>query len=193
VSNLDTVQAALEKLGFSGPQIAGIEGNLIVESGLNPGAYNAGEGAIGIAQWEGGRRNALQSYAARTGGSETDLNTQLGYLREELLGPEAGALAAVKAAKTPADAAAAFDANFERSDGSSRDQRVSWANKVYSGNLQLGDIVGDPLGTLGSAVGAAAEKLNPFANWQGTVFKAVAGLAAAALVVVGATRTVSEK
>jgi hypothetical protein len=193
MSNLDTIQAFLQQHGFSGPQIAGIEGNLVVESGLDPTRQNPSEGAIGIAQWEGGRRTALQQYAAATGGSETDLTTQLNYLWSEMTGPESAALVAVKQAKTPADAAAAFDQNFERSDGSARQDRINWANKIYSGNLGLGDIVGDPLGTLGPAAAAAVDKLNPFGNWQSTAYKLVAGLAAAALVVVGMTRTVSEK
>jgi hypothetical protein len=57
-----------------------------------------------------------------------------------------------------------------------------------------GAILTNPVGTLGSIAGAAAEKLNPFTNWQddvlGIVLKLGAGLCVAALVVVGARETV---
>jgi len=47
--------------------IAGIMGNMQIESSFNPAALNAGEGAIGYIQWELGRRTALQAFARARG------------------------------------------------------------------------------------------------------------------------------
>jgi len=82
----DIIVAFLQAKGLHTNAIRGILGNLQVESGYNPNALNAGEGAIGIAQWEGSRRTALQNYAAATGGKETSITTQLGFLWKELNG-----------------------------------------------------------------------------------------------------------
>lgn len=104
---------------------AGILGNYKVESGLSPTAYNAGEGAIGLAQWELGRRTALQSYAAAHHGKETDLAVQLGFSVQE------GIPAGVRSATDPAAAAIIWDEQFERSAGTSRDARISAARSYY--------------------------------------------------------------
>lgn len=108
-------------LGLTREQAAGIVGNLMQESRLNPGARNRGDGndgsdSIGIAQWNGDRARALETYAQRTGGDAGDVKTQLGFIVEELKTSEGGVLAALKAAKTPEEAAAAF-ISFERPKG----------------------------------------------------------------------------
>ena len=61
---------------------AAIVGNFIIESGsdpINPSAEN-GIGAYGIAQWLGGRRTALETYAKEKDGQLNDLVIQLNYL-----------------------------------------------------------------------------------------------------------------
>lgn len=187
MSNLDTVLAFLKGKGLSSDQAAGVAGNLQIESGINPAAENPGEGAIGIAQWEGGRRTALDAYAARTGGSETDLNTQLGYLWSELQGPESGAYQALMAANSPAAAATAWDQSFERSDGSARQARIDAAQKIAGGG-GFWEAVTHPLDTVGGAVTSSVASV--FAGWQTdltTLGLKLAGAAVAgALVVVGA-------
>ena len=101
------IHAFLIAKGRSPAQAAGVEGNLLVESGFNPSAYNAKEGAIGLAQWEGDRRTQLQRFAAQRGTSETDVNTQRDFLWAELQGSEQAALKGLLAANTASDAATA--------------------------------------------------------------------------------------
>lgn len=143
-SNFDFIYNYLKSTGlFSKPGIAGVMGNLHVESNFNPGAYNPNEGAVGIAQWEGGRRYALQAFAAKHGTSEWDLKTQLDFLVHELYGmPNLG-----NSLSSPyisaSQAAALWDQEFERSAGTTRGARESAAASYFSNNFS------DP-GTSGS-------------------------------------------
>jgi hypothetical protein len=101
--------------GFNAVQAAGILGNFQTESRFNPGAYNRGEGAIGLAQWEGGRRRALENFAQQQGKPVTDTKVQLDFMLHELNTTERGALAALLRAQTPSQAAQAFQSKYERS------------------------------------------------------------------------------
>lgn len=139
-ANLPTIIDFLLGKGLSSAQAAGVAGNLKIESGYSPTAYNAHEGAIGIAQWRLGRRTALQAFAAKRGTTERDLMTQLEFLWHELTGSELAAGNALRATTTVADAAAVFDAKFERSSGQHRTQRQSAATLIYQ------QIVGGSLG-----------------------------------------------
>jgi hypothetical protein len=155
-SNAAAIVAFLRSKGLSDNQIAGVLGNLQEESGLSPTAYNGREGAIGIAQWEKGRRIALQNYAAAHGGKETDLNMQLGYLWHELTSSESGALAALKGAGSASEAAAAWDANFERSDGTTRGARIQYAQGFLQNGLKAGPMPNVPSGGGGGGSSAGA-------------------------------------
>ena len=105
MSNLATIVSFFKSKGLPDYLIAGIVGNLSVESGFSPTAYNAGEGAIGLAQWEGGRRTALQQWAAAHGGTETDLQMQLSFLWHEMNTTDPSArLANVISARSPVPA-----------------------------------------------------------------------------------------
>ncbi|WP_063043280.1 phage tail tip lysozyme [Nocardia pseudovaccinii] len=120
--------------GFTPAQAAGILGNMQVESGFDTGAYNPGEGAIGLCQWEGGRRTALEAFAANDPQhrSITDWHLQVDFMMHELRGSESGAYGQIKAANSAGAAAAAFDQYYERSSGEARGQRVANANSIAS-------------------------------------------------------------
>lgn len=130
--------------------IAGIIGNLSVESGLNPGAPNYREGAIGLAQWEGGRRSALQAFARTHGGSETDLNTQLEFLWHEMHTSESAAWNRVRQAGNVREAAALWDQYYERSSGAARQDRINAALRFANS----GHLPGPPLGGGGGGGGS---------------------------------------
>lgn len=122
----DNVEKALNYLmerGFTLEQAAGIVGNLQWESGSESLDPKGSDGvAFGIAQWQDGRRRALEQY----GGADHDkFETQLQFLGVELgfeegkngvqSGTEKATVAAVKATSTPEEAALAFEHAFERS------------------------------------------------------------------------------
>lgn len=123
----------LEK-GFTPAQAAGILGNMQVESGFDTGAYNPGEGAIGLCQWEGGRRTALENFAANDPEhrSVTDYKLQVDFMVSELKGSESNAYSHLTSAGSAGAAAAAFDQYYERSSGEARGQRVANANSIAS-------------------------------------------------------------
>lgn len=131
-SNASTIWNFLASKGLGPIQIAGIMGNLDVESGFNPGAPNPAEGAIGIAQWEGGRRTALQQFAASRGTSETDLGTQLDFLWSELTTRFGNALSDLQHATSASQAAAIWDGEYEISAGTSRTQRIDDATNFLN-------------------------------------------------------------
>lgn len=179
-------------LGFSAAGAAGWEGNTEVESGFNPGAMNSKEGAVGLQQWEGGRRAALDAMAAAIGQKETDLNAQEHFIEVELRGYPA-LLRELQTTTDPAQAAADVDQVYERSDGSARNRRIADAQNIYAalstgrpigigGSAASGGSTGAGAGSAGSTSGGvnalgggfpggAADPL----NWPGDLLGAASG------------------
>jgi hypothetical protein len=127
---LSWAQAPREQggLGLAPHQAAGIVGNLVHESGqdLNPWGPTGDNGtAWGTAQWRGDRLSRLKA--------RPDYQTvegQQAFMREELDGSENKAYRALQAAKTPEEAAHAWDALYERSDGATRTKRMASARQL---------------------------------------------------------------
>lgn len=130
-----SINRYLKGMNFSRAQRAGILGNMQVESGFNPGAYNAIEGAIGICQWEKGRRTALQAFAKTLGKSESDLSAQLAYFHLEMNSGFAPVQVMIKANNDPGTVAAIFDGSYERSAGTSRAARVAAARSLFASDV----------------------------------------------------------
>ena len=99
--------------GYTKEQSAAIVGNFMQESGMNPNAYNAGEGAYGLAQWRGSRRTGLESFAASRGQSYSDFYTQLDYFDYESRNTEARAGNQIRSATTLNEALAGMR-SYER-------------------------------------------------------------------------------
>jgi hypothetical protein len=99
-----------KELGLTKEQAAGIVGNLMLESGLDPNARNPGDGAdgsdsIGIAQWNMDRAKGVQP---------GDFVGQVDHLIAELKGPENASLEAIKRAGSATEAATIFSDEYER-------------------------------------------------------------------------------
>jgi hypothetical protein len=114
------------------PHIAsGILGNMMTESNLRTDAYNPNEGAIGLIQWLGPRRQALENFASNEGKPVTDWRVQVDFMMHELKGSESGSWAKLQHAQTPGEAAAIFDKYYERSSGHARGQRMANAENIH--------------------------------------------------------------
>lgn len=87
--------------GFTPVQAAVLAGNMQQESSFNPNAYNANEDAFGGLQWRLDRKAGLEAYAKATGRPAGDLDTQMDWVVQEMLGPEARNAAAFLSATTP--------------------------------------------------------------------------------------------
>jgi murein DD-endopeptidase MepM/ murein hydrolase activator NlpD len=126
-----------QELGLSQAQAAGVLGNFVRESSLNPRINEGGavglparRGGYGLAQWTGSRQSDLIRFAGsdeRAG----DLNTQIAFLKQELQGPERKAYDSLLKAQTPEEAALVFERDFERAGIKANDQRVAAARKAY--------------------------------------------------------------
>lgn len=134
-------QAAFNYLldkGYSPAAAAGIVGNLVQESGVNPTVRPGDNGtAHGIAQWRGDRYTGLQDYARKRDANSGDLSLQLDYLDQELKNKYGSTYKNVMAAQTPRDAAAAFALGYERPKGAETGVASNvdgWANRLAAAN-----------------------------------------------------------
>ena len=140
---LQAMDYLVNELGYSPVEAAGIVGNLLHESTMNPNELNendAGPGSdsFGLAQWNEGRLRELQAYARRTGSSVGDFNTQLEFIQLELNSTEARARRRLESATTPSEAALAFT-YFERfqgyeqgASGAETRERMADAERIFN-------------------------------------------------------------
>lgn len=85
--NAKKILQGLKDAGFTDRQCAGIMGNLQKENGgFDPNTVNS-IGASGIAQWMGGRLNALKQMAESQNKQWNDLDAQVAYLASEFKNP----------------------------------------------------------------------------------------------------------
>lgn len=119
---------------MSDSAVAGIMGNLKLESRLDPSALNKSSGAYGLAQWLGSRKKALQNYARSVGKNVNDITTQLEFLWKELNSTEKRTLNWLSSNPnaSASEAAKMFEKLFERSGGAAINKRVSYANDFYN-------------------------------------------------------------
>ena len=96
--------------GFSPHQAAGIVGNFIGESNLDPNAVNPSSGAFGLAQWLGSRKKKLISKY----GKNPTFDQQLEFAWEELNGDEKFALNKLLQTQSVDEAVNSFMQHFER-------------------------------------------------------------------------------
>lgn len=127
--------------GYTPAQASGIVGNLIHESGLDPGAVGDAGTSVGLAQFHNERAAALKAFAQAKGTSPGDFQTQLEFIDKELHSTEGRAFQALQASATPEAAAAAF-VHYERPKGYDPnnpaasmgfESRVAQAKAVFGG------------------------------------------------------------
>lgn len=141
MANAGRAADKLTSLGHSPVAAAGIIGNLIPESGLDPTALGDAGTSGGLAQFHNERLDALKAFAKSKGKPATDFDTQIEFIDHELRTTEGATLTKLQAAKTPEEAAAAF-VHYERPAGYTQDKpeasfgygaRLSLARQVFEG------------------------------------------------------------
>lgn len=116
--------------GLKAYQAAGIVGNLLGESSLNPNAVNSTSKAYGIAQWLGDRKKKLFSKY----GNKPTFDQQLEFIWEELNNNEKNAFEKLLGTKSVEEATNSFMKHFERP--STREMAQSITNRIkYSKSL----------------------------------------------------------
>ena len=121
--------------GWTKEQAAGIVGNLMHESGMDPNIHERGGGpGFGLAQWSSPeRQRALSDYAHSKGENTPSLQTQLEFVQRELETSEGAAAQALRSAKTPQEAAKIFSDTFERPGVPAIENRQKLAQAAYEG------------------------------------------------------------
>ena len=119
-------------LGFNKIAIAGLIGNAVQESSLNPAI--SGGGAAGLFQWTPPDR--LFAYAAAHGAPWQDVGTQMGAMASEY----SGGRARLNSAGSPAEAATRFMNEFEKPLASAANlpHRIAAANQAFAQGYQRG-------------------------------------------------------
>lgn len=108
-------------------QAAGIVGNLLAESNLNPDTGSGDQGsAHGIAQWRGDRAEKFLVIIHKSIADATLLE-QLSFVQWELQNTHARAGRALDASTTVEEATRIIDSKYEVSDGSAINKRITYA------------------------------------------------------------------
>lgn len=117
--------------GWTKEQAAGIVGNLIQESNLNPTAVNTKENAQGLAQWTpvGGRQQMIAKHLGKPI-VEASFREQLDAIDWELKNKETKAGSLLKQSKTASEAAFVVDKFYERSRGTELRDRIKYSNSL---------------------------------------------------------------
>lgn len=124
--------------GLKNYQAAGIVGNLMQESSVNPTATEPGGPGRGIAQWSvGGRWDTSANdnvawYASQQHQSAWSLQLQLDFTWYELTHFSGDGLAALRSSTNISAATIAFENDFERCGDCMQAQRIAYANDVLS-------------------------------------------------------------
>jgi hypothetical protein len=112
-------------------QAAGIVGNLLQESSVNPASVQADGPGRGIAQWSSGARwNGLVRFARARHASPLALDTQLEFLWHELTTVPSLGLDALRAERSVAGATRVFARLFEICGQCNHPRRVAFAEAV---------------------------------------------------------------
>ena len=125
--------------GLTKIQAAGVIGNLMQESSVNPAAVEFGGGpGRGIAQWSVGGRwdtshnDNVTSYASQHGLSRGALNTQLSFIWYELTTFSGYGLSQLRAATTITAAVAAFQDKYEICGTCASARRITYAQEALA-------------------------------------------------------------
>jgi len=125
--------------GLTKVQAAGVVGNLMQESGVNPGSVQYGGGpGRGIAQWSVGGRwdndyhDNVAWYAGVHGGSRWALGTQLGFTWYELESFGGYGLSQLRAAGSVTQATIVFQDHFEGCGQCDQSRRIQYAEQALA-------------------------------------------------------------
>lgn len=115
------VARKLLSAGYTPAQVAGVLGNFLQESDLNPrinegGFVGAprGRGGFGLGQWSGGRQTNLLNFAKSRKLDPGSADVQADFLLHELGGAESAAAKSLRSAQSPEQAALVFRRDYER-------------------------------------------------------------------------------
>lgn len=163
-------------IGLTPFQSAGIIGNLMQESGVNPNSQQSGGPGMGIAQWSrGGRWDVLVSWVANPSNfpdhqprQATDLYGQLMFLLHEMkdVAPWNQTMPDIKKATTVEQATQVFESDFEKAGDPQMNNRINYArqvlNKYGGGMAQTNPTTGEAVSDCPATAGGQTQYINGF-------------------------------
>lgn len=129
--NARRVFQRLLSAGFTPQAAAGVIGNLIQESNINPSAVQPGGPGRGIMQWsKGDRWDKLQRWAMINGKNPMGLDTQVDWMLKEM--SDYGVLSSMKRMTDIALATKYFEGTMEKAGIKEMERRIRYANETFS-------------------------------------------------------------
>ena len=121
---------ALKKVGFNDVAAAGIMGNMMQESTLDPNAENS-DGYHGLVQWDPNNRwPAAQQWIQSQGMDPNSVEGQVAYVYKEAM--DSGLVNKMNSCGSPEEAAQLWEEEFERSGGSEIGKRIAYATSAFA-------------------------------------------------------------
>ena len=133
--NIQAIADAANSLGITNKfAIAGIMGNALQESTVNPGAIGDGGNALGIFQWNGPRKRELEAHAAEVGGDPKSINTQMSWFVREVKSKSeySGLVSALNNSTSVNNATQIFEDIYEKAGTPKMENRFAFAQEVFN-------------------------------------------------------------
>jgi len=161
-TNSQILMDYFQSQGWSKAQAAGIVGNLMQESSLNPNAKNS-LGMLGIAQWNKTRQADFKNWAGfGLDDPRADLMKQAQFVQYELNHKESAAGNALKSAMDYLSSSNVMFASYERAGDNSAGARAKWASQYYNMAGANANLANNGNGT--SNVTSNVQNLNVYTN-----------------------------
>ena len=133
--NVQAIANAANSLGITNKfAIAGIIGNALQESTVNPTALGDNGNALGIFQWNGPRKRALEAHAAEIGGDPRSINTQMSWFVREVksTGEYSGLVSDLNNSTSVNNATQIFEDTYEKAGDPQMQNRFSFAQEIFN-------------------------------------------------------------
>ena len=133
-ANIQAIANAANSMGITSKfAIAGIIGNALQEtSGVDPTAVGDGGAALGVFQWNGPRKKALEAHAAEVGGSANSINTQMSWFVREVKQSYSGMIGALNNSTSVNNATLIFEKTYERAQTPLMKNRYAYAQEIFN-------------------------------------------------------------
>jgi len=132
--NIQAIANAANSMGITNKfAIAGIIGNALQETtGVDPTAVGDGGAALGVFQWNGPRKKALEAHAAKVGGSANSINTQMSWFAREVKESYSGMIEALNNSTSVNNATLIFEDTYEKAGTPNMSQRYTYAQEIFN-------------------------------------------------------------
>jgi hypothetical protein len=132
-ANIQAIADAAHSMGITSKfAIAGIVGNALQESRVDPTAVGDGGNSLGIFQWNTSRKTDLENHAAQIGGDPKSINTQMSWFVKEVTTSYSGMISALNNSTSVNDATLIFEDTYERAGNPQMENRYAFAQEVFN-------------------------------------------------------------